>query len=116
VHDNVTLSEASGTIKLNMVNRNQFPVDLSKMTYSFSLGGTEVAKTSLAKAVKMDPDGGATLEIPVSISAQQAGLGLIRMLSGSGSAYKFSGSADIDTPFGPMTVPLDKAGNCPFKR
>ncbi len=113
----VSLSQATGTIRLNMINRNQFAMDLAKMVYTFSLGDVEVARSSLAKPVSFAPNGGAgTIEIPLSISAQQAGLGVLRMLTGSGSSYKFAGSADLATPFGPLSVPLDKVGNCSFRR
>jgi LEA14-like dessication related protein len=113
----LSLSQATGTIKLNVVNRNQFAMDLSKMSYAFSLGDVEVAKSSLAKPVSFAAGGGAgTIEIPLSVSAQQAGLGVLRMLTGSGASYKFAGSADLNTPFGPISVPLDKSGNCSFKR
>ena len=115
--DKLTLQEASGTIKLQLVNRNQFPMDLSRIAYSLSLGDVEVARSSLARGVSFAADGGAgDLEIPISLSAQQAGFGLLRMLTGSGSAYRFSGTIDVGTPFGPMSVPVEKVGKTLFRR
>ncbi len=115
--DKLGLDQASGRIRLSMVNRNQFPVDLSKLRYALSLGDVEVANSSLAKAVAFGAnDGQGEIELPINISPQQAGFGLFRMLSGSGSSYKFNGTMDVGTPFGPMSMPVQKAGNALFKR
>ena len=111
------LREVTGLVMLSVVNRNQFPVDLSKITYALSLGDTQVADTSLAKRVSFGSDGGAgVVEIPLTFSPERAGLGLLGLLAGQGSGYKLRGSLDLDTPSGPMSLPVDKVSKTVFRR
>ncbi len=115
--EKLALDQATGHIRLKMVNRNSFAFDLSKMSYAFSLADVEVARSSIARSVAFKADGGeGAIDIPVSISAQQVGFAALRMLAGSGASYRCKGEIEVGTPFGPMLIPLDKAGNCVFKR
>ncbi len=113
----LSLDQAGGVLRLGVVNRNKFPVDLAKINYGLSLGGVEVATSSLAKPVAFGADGGAgELEVPLSFSPQKLGLSAYRMLTGGGAGYKLNGSMDLGTPFGPMSLPFDKIGNTVFRR
>ena len=114
--DKVGLDQAAGVVRLKATNKNDFPVNLSKIDYALALGGTEVAKSSLAKAVPMAKGGIGAVDIPISISPAQAGMGLFRMLSGGGSSYSLKGGMDAGTPYGPLALPLSKAGDTVFKR
>jgi len=115
--DAVTLDRAGGTVRLAVVNRNEFPLKLSKLTYALSLGKTQVASTSLAKAANFAASGGAgELELPLSFSPKDAGLAVFRMLTGAGSDYGLTGTMDVDTPFGEMALPLDKVGKTLFRK
>jgi len=112
-----TLSGAGGVVKLGLVNRNEFPVEMSKMDYALSLGGMNVAESSIAKSLSIEPNGGTgSLEIPISVSLKDVGMGLLRMISGNGSDYGIKGSLDVNTPYGPMSLPIDGAGNTLFKK
>ncbi|NQU76900.1 MAG: LEA type 2 family protein [Planctomycetes bacterium] len=113
----VALDEVTGLAKLSLINRNQFPVDLTKLVYAMSLGDVEVARSALVKNVAFGADGGAgEIEIPLSFSPQQMGMGFLRMLTGSGAGYKFGGTMEVGTPFGPMSLPMEKVGNTIFRR
>ena len=102
----LSLEEAVGVLKVRLVNRNQFPVDLSKIAYSLLVGDTEIANSSLEQAASFAADGGAgTLEIPVRIIPKNLGLAAWNMLKGEG-AYKLTGGAEVSTPFGPMSLPI----------
>ena len=115
--DKLTLDEAGGRAKLNLVNRNQFPVDLSKFSYALSLGGVEVARSSIAKPVAFEANGGAgAIEIPISFSPKAAGLAVFEMLLGKGGTYGLAGTLDLATPFGPASLPIDKVGKTLFRR
>jgi len=115
--DKLSLNEAGGRFRLNMVNRNQFPVELSQFKYALSLGETEVARSSLMKSVAFGASGGAgTLDIPVSFSPKDMGLGLFRMLLGKTGGYGLKGMLDLKTPFGPMSLPIDKVGSTVFRK
>lgn len=113
----VSLNEASGVVKLHVVNRNQFPVALSALRYALSLGGTEVANSAVTRGVDFAADGGAgVLEIPIAVSPAKLGVGLVRLLAGSGSGYKLAGDMNVRTPFGPMSLPMQKIGQTVFRR
>jgi len=115
--DEVTLDKAGGHVRLNMVNRNQFPVELARLAYALSLGDVEVARSGIAQGVAFEAEGGAgTVEIPISLSPKDLGLAFFRMLAGAGSGYKLGGTAELKTPFGPMSLPIEKIGQTVFRR
>jgi LEA14-like dessication related protein len=115
--DEVTLDNAGGLIKLAVVNRNQFPMDLSRLTYALSLGDVQVASSSLQRQASFAASGGSqTLEIPVSFSPRDLGVGVFRTLLVSNSGYRLTGSLDVTTPFGAMALPIDKVGRTVLRR
>lgn len=112
----LTLDSAGGTVKLRVANRNEFPVELGKFAYGLALGEVEVARSSIAKPLALAANGGAgSIEIPISFSPKSAGLAVFRMLTGSGSGYKLTGDMNVQTPFGPMRLPVEKLGKTIFK-
>lgn len=114
---NVSLDKATGVVRLAVINRNEFPLDLSKIDYALSLGGTEVARSGLAAPVKFAASGGSgAVEIPISFSPKNMGLAALKMLTGSSGGYGLSGAMSVNTPFGPMTLPLEAKGTAMFKR
>jgi LEA14-like dessication related protein len=114
---NLSLEEAKGVIKLHVTNPNQFALDVAKIDYALNLGGAEVAKSALASATKLAASGGSgTVDIPITFSPKNLGLGAVKMLSGSGGGYGLSGALSVNTPFGPMTLPLSAQGTTLFRR
>jgi len=115
--DRLGLDEASGRVRLRVVNRNQFAVELARLAGTLSLGGTDVVDVSGMQAVALEPDGGAgEVEIPISFSPSKLGMAVFRMLSGSGSGYRLRGAQTVTTPFGPMSLGFDEVGNTVFRR
>jgi len=115
--DPATLSSVGGTIKLAVGNPNQFPVDLGKLAYALTLGKTKVADASIAKPLALAANGGkGTLEIPIKLSPTDLGASLLGMITGDGAGYSLAGNAAINTPFGPMNLPVEKVGKTVFSR
>jgi len=115
--DKLTLDSAAGRVRLRMVNRNQFPVELSKLTYALSLGGAEVARSAIASPVAFQAGGGAgAIEIPISLSPKKLGLAAFNILRGSRAGYQLGGTAGVTTPFGPMSLPIKKIGDTLLRR
>jgi LEA14-like dessication related protein len=113
----VSLNETAGVVTLNVENPNAFALNLQKLNYGLSLGGVEVAKSSLAEVVAFEANGGAgTVQIPITFSPKELGLGVLRMLGGSESAYGLSGTMAVDTPYGKMSLPINAIGRAGFKR
>lgn len=113
---NLSLQNAEAVLKLNVVNNNEFPVDLSKMAYNLSLGNTPVIDTSLAKSAKFAKGGSGTLEIPLSLKPANLGIAAFNMLTGKGAGYNIGGTMDVATPFGPMSLPFERKGSTVFTR
>jgi LEA14-like dessication related protein len=115
--DDLSLDSAGGTVKLSVVNRNAFPVEMAKLAYGLKLGDVEVANTSIARPLAFAADGGAgVVEIPLSLSPRKLGLAVFRMLAGKGSGYTFTGDMNVKTPFGPMDLPVEKIGKTVFRK
>ena len=115
--EELMLSSAKGILKLKVVNQNEFPMDLSNLSYVLSLAGTKVASTGIEQGITFAESGGAhTLDIPISFSPQNLGLAAFRILTGKGTGYKLDGEMDVNTPFGALPLPLKSAGNVLFNR
>jgi len=113
--DKLSLDEASARVQLHCVNKNQFAMNLAKLSYSLSLGDVEVGKSSLSQSTSFAASGGeGTIEIPISFSPKNFGFALFKMLAGKGSDYKLEGNLDVNTPFGQMSLPLSKKGETKF--
>ena len=110
----LTLQNAEAVLKLNVVNNNEFPVDLSKIAYSLSLSNTQIISTSLGKAAAFGKGGSATLDIPISLKPANLGIAAFNMLTGKGAGYSINGLMDVTTPFGPMNLPFERKGNTVF--
>lgn len=113
---NLSLDEASAVLKVKIKNTNQFAVDLAKLNYAVSLGGTKVAESSVAEPRKFAAGGENTLEIPLSIKPINLGLAAFNMLRGSGANYEMSGLMNLGTPYGQIDMPYNKSGKTTFKK
>ncbi len=115
--EELSLQAVEGVMRLQVVNRNEFPVDLSKLSYALSLSDMDVASAGVNQQMELAGNGGSgVLEIPISFSARNLGLAAIKMLTGSDTLYELEGIIDTSTPFGPMTFPLDSKGHVPLKQ
>jgi LEA14-like dessication related protein len=110
----VSLSGASGLVKIKLGNRNSFAFDVAGFEYAFKVAGMDLAKGALTNAASLAPGAAQELGIGVSVSAAQAGLALIQLAQGQGGNYSLGGALSIGTPFGPLRIPLDLKGNVPF--
>lgn len=115
--DQLSFSDAKVVLDLDVTNTNEFPVDLSKLEYGLNLGGSKVAKSALEGATKFEPGQTNNIQIPLSLSLKDLGLGVFNMLSGSkGSKYELAGNFDVNTPFGPLRMPYSSAGDTKVSR
>lgn len=114
--DKLTLDSAGGVFNIRVTNHNQFPIEMARMAYGLTLGKMEVARSSLASPVSLDPNGGAGIvEIPISFSPRKFGLAALGMLTGD-SGYRLGGEISVKTPYGPMSLPFDRSGNIRLRR
>jgi LEA14-like dessication related protein len=113
---NMSLSGATGLLKLKVGNPNSFAFDLAGFEYDFKLGGFDLAKGGLTNAASLAAGAAQEIGINFSVSTAQAGLGLLKMVQGQSSGYSLGGALAIGTPFGPLRIPLALTGQVPFLR
>ena len=110
------LQKALAVLNLQLVNNNQFPVDLRQMGYGLSLAGKQVAEASVQHDGSFNPGQPRQIHVPISISPIQLGLAFFEILKGQGADYEISGNLDLDSPFGPMSMPYTRQGKTTFSR
>jgi len=111
---NVSLTGATGLLKLRVANPNAF--DVAGLDYDIKLGGFDLAKGGLANLASLAAGGSQELGINVALSTAQTGMAVLQLLQGRASSYTLNGALAIGTPFGPLRIPLALAGQVPFLR
>lgn len=112
----LNLQNAEAVLKIKIGNTNDFPIDLSKLDYGLSLGGSRVAGAAVNKSTHFGKGKSNTISIPISIKPIDLGLSALRMFSGDGAKYELGGLMDVKTPFGAMSMPFNQSGNAPFTK
>jgi LEA14-like dessication related protein len=113
---NVSLSGATGLLKMKVANPNSFAFDVAGLDYDIKLGGVALAKGGLTNAASLAAGAAQEIGINVSLSTAQAGMALLQMVKGQSGTYSLGGAISIGTPFGPLKVPLSVSGQVPFLR
>jgi hypothetical protein len=106
----VGLTKAGATLTLNVKNTNQFAVDLSRLAFALDLSGSRVGSTSLARRVSLKPGDTGVVDIPIELSLAKLGLGAFNALKGKSTGYGLTGDLTVETPFGPVEMPLVGSG------
>jgi len=109
--ERLDLLGARGVAIIEIENTNEFAMELFQMDYVLKLAGAEVASSKLGKRLKLDASGGTgTLKIPLSVSPAAVGVAAFRALTGEKVDYSLRGGLGVDTPFGPLNMPLRSSG------
>jgi LEA14-like dessication related protein len=103
---NISLTNTTATINLNVTNLNDFAVTMKKLNYDFAIGGQSVLNSQVTKALKFENGQQQTIQIPVSFKATSLGLGVLNMIKNKKASYTMTGRLDADTPFGALTLPF----------
>ena len=112
----LSLTGAAANVTLGVTNRNAFGVDLQRLGYRLALGGREVASSAVTDSVAFEPGQKQSIEVGFGLSAAELGLGLLNILRGSDAGYELSGTADLGTPFGAVSMPYSSSGTTPVTR
>jgi LEA14-like dessication related protein len=112
----LSLDQMKASAKLQIRNTNHFALDLTKLGVSFSLGGQDVGSSKLASPLSVPAGQAAMVEIPLSFSPRNVGLGIVNLLKGDQIAYQVSGSIDANSRFGPLSLPFSHIGNTAITR
>lgn len=112
-----TLFGTQGRVTLQVVNRNAFPIDLSKLAYTLSLGGVSVATGRLARATRFEPGVSKELTFDFGMSLLNMGraaYGVAGSASGAGAGeYGLDAEIAMKTPWGNLSrgITRDAAGS-----
>lgn len=110
----IGFSKATATLNMRVKNNNDFSLDMNKLNYALKLAGSSVVENKIEKATSFDKGGESVLQIPISILPLNLGTAIFSMLKGSGSSYSLDGTMDFQTPFGPLSLPLNSSGKTKF--
>jgi LEA14-like dessication related protein len=111
---NLSLAGASGLLLLRVTNPNAFAFDVAGLDYDIKLGGHSLTKGGLVNAASLAAGAAQELGINVSVSTAQAGMAILQLVQGQSSAYSLGGALSIGTPFGPLRLPVNVAGQVPL--
>jgi len=106
----LTLRQVEAVLDLSILNTNDFGLDLNQLQYGLSLGGKRVVEAGVAPGTSFGAGDSTSLNIPISFSPIDAGVALWNALKKNDIGYALEGLLDVDTPYGPLDMPYQNAG------
>ncbi|GLT66077.1 hypothetical protein SLA2020_384690 [Shorea laevis] len=102
--------ESVAVLHLKLENKNDFELGLNGLDYEVWLSEVSIGGAELEKSTKIDKNGISRMEIPITFRPKDFGSALWDMIRGKGTGYSMKGHIHVDTPFGPMKLPINKEG------
>jgi len=113
----IGLQETRGTMYLKTINRNQFAVNIKKLQAAFEVGGVDIGCSGIESPIGLAANGGeATTPVFLAVEGSKLGLSVLGVITGKGGAYRLKGAAEVETPFGLISFPIDSPGQASFRR
>ncbi len=112
----LALDQASAEIDIGLRNTNSFGVDLTQFGYELRIGGLHVASSSLQQALTLASGDTGKLSLQLSLRPADLGFAAFKMLAGSDASYQLDGRMSLQSPFGPLDLPYQRAGKIAFGR
>ena len=106
-----SLDRATLTLSYVVTNPNPVSVELTAAPVALAVDGKPVPVRAPEIGLRIPPDGRATLAFPAEVRFQQLGL-----LGKERAPYRAQGSLSFSTPLGPVTLPLEHAGELAVPR
>lgn len=107
----LSLSKASGELRLNVKNLNQFTASLSDLNYGLKLNGTKIVNGAIPKKMDFEANGAQELVIPLEIKPLDFGFAAFNMLKGGEANYSLDGNVKVDTPYGALKQGFARTGS-----
>lgn len=114
--DDVGLTGVTGTTVVRVGNPNRFAVALNALDVGLRLAGRDVGDLSARAPLALDAEGEGTVELPLRLSTLDLGTALLDVFRGESAAYGLAGVAELSTPFGTLSAPVDVGGDAPIQR
>ncbi|KZV34794.1 hypothetical protein F511_00696 [Dorcoceras hygrometricum] len=103
-----SFEETIATLHLKLENKNDFDLGLNDIDYEFWLGDVSIATADLAESSNIEKNGITFIDIPITFRPKDCGSAVWDMIRGRGTGYSMKGIIKVDTPFGPMKLPISK--------
>ncbi|KAK1270971.1 hypothetical protein QJS04_geneDACA006119 [Acorus gramineus] len=108
--DKFSFEETTAILHLKLENKNDFDLGLNLLEYEVWLSEVSIGSAELTKSTKLDKNGISRMEIPITFRPKDFGSALWDMIRGRGTGYTMKGNIHVDTPYGPMKLPISKEG------
>ncbi|EPS72652.1 hypothetical protein M569_02104 [Genlisea aurea] len=105
-----SFEETVASLKLKLENKNDFDLGLNDLDYEVWLGEVSIGTAELAENSTIRKNDVTYLDIPITFRPKDCGSAVWDMIRGRGTDYSMKGNINVDTPFGPMKLPISKEG------
>jgi LEA14-like dessication related protein len=103
----LNLSGVKLELGLDIGNTNVFGFDVGKLDYQVQLAGTQVASGLTQNLATVPAKGKGEIKIPISLDFLGITSSLRSILTGQSVKCGITGSADLNSPFGMMQLPIN---------
>ncbi len=110
----LSFTNIAGTLNFGVENTNDFPIDIDNLSYGLNLAGVDVSQGKVTSAPSLTKGDKKSIQIPIQLSPAKLGSAAMAFLTGDGADYAMSGSLDLSTPFGPVSLPFADIGKTVF--
>lgn len=99
---------------LTLLNKNAFGFEIDKLDYDIALAGSQVAAGATEKLASVPAKGSGAINLPISVNFASALGSLSSALRGGRILADIKGGADLQTPFGAITLPFATTQEIPI--
>lgn len=103
-----SFEETVAILHLKLENMNDFDIGLNSLEFEIWLSDVSIGNAELAQSTKVEKKGISFIDIPITFRPKDLGSALWDMIRGKGTGYSIKGNMDVDSPFGPMKLPINK--------
>lgn len=114
--EKLTLDEAAASLDLDISNTNDFPLNLVRLSYALSLGGTSVAQGRIEQPLTLERGSEGPVTLRLDFAPRRLGAAVFQLLSGGKASYRLTGGLECNTPFGSIDFPYERGGETRFTR
>jgi LEA14-like dessication related protein len=107
---------ATGLLRVQLHNRNDFAIDLLAAEYVLNLDGNRIAEMRQGSGRRVLGAGDQTIEVPFEFNPSTLGTQAFKMLTGPGARHELSGTLAAGTEWGELVMPFVDSGEVEFER
>lgn len=104
------VSSATLMLHAKITNNHDFELEIRSFRYEFSLQDNLISASEIAVERTVGHDKSMALAIPITVKLLNLKRGIVDMLKSGRLQYAFKLNLDLNTKFGPVTLPYEKDG------